>query len=263
VSAGARIVFIGAERVGLACLERLLSMGRNVVGAFTAHDDLRPRIADFVCFPDLGVPVYPVKSSKAPETVAAIKALRPDLIVVVSWSQIIPPEIIEAAPRGCVGIHYSLLPARRGGAPLNWAILDGLTESGITLYYIDEGIDSGDIVAQKSFPIDRRDTVKDLLDKVLSLAPELVAENVIALEQGTALRARQDESIASFTRPRTPRDGEIDWAKSLPELDRLIRALAPPYPCAFSPLGGGRRLVIESARLTDGDNQLNITGYIE
>jgi methionyl-tRNA formyltransferase len=244
-------------------VKRLLSEGRNVVGVFTAHDDLQPSIADFSPFPGLGVPLHRIRSSMAPETAAAVKDLRPDLIFVISWSQIIPQEIVKVAPLGCVGIHYSLLPTRRGGAPLNWAIIDGLTESGVTLFHLDEGIDTGDVIAQKSFPVGPRDTVKDLLDKVLVLAPELLAENVVALEKGTAPRLKQDESKASYTKPRRPADGEIDWSKPLPELDRFIRALVPPYPCAFTTLQDGRRLVVESVRLQEDNGRLNIEGYVE
>ena len=116
-----RIVFIGAERVGLVCLQQLNQMGKNVVGVFTAHDDLRPRIADFVSFNEhmsqLNVPYFKVKSSKSSEFVKQVRDLSLDLIMVTSWSQIVSMEVIENAPLGCVGIHYSLLPVRRGGAP--------------------------------------------------------------------------------------------------------------------------------------------------
>jgi methionyl-tRNA formyltransferase len=238
-------------------------MGRNIVGVFTAHDDLGPHIADFVPFPSLDVPLHRITSSRSPETVAAVKELKPDLIVVISWSQIIPAAIIDTPVLGCVGIHYSLLPARRGGAPLSWAIIDGLSESGITLFYLDDGVDAGDIIAQRRFQIGPRDTVADLLDKVVGLAPGLLAEYEPALEQGTAPRVKQDESLASYTTRRTPADGEIDWSRSLTEIDRFIRAQAPPYPCAFTGLGSERRLVVEFARLDEAGERLHITGYVE
>lgn len=260
-SASARIVFIGAERTGLACLQRLIDMGRNVVGVFTAHEDLRPRIADFIGFPDLNIPLYRIRRSSDPATVAAVAALRPDLIFVISWSQIIPPAIINVALRGCIGIHYSLLPARRGGAPLSWAIIDGLSESGLTLFYMDERLDAGDIIAQKRFAIGPRESIRDLLDKIVILAPDLVCENVFALEDGTAPRLKQDESLVSYTRRRSPVDGEIDWSKPLGEIDRFIRALAPPYPGAFTVLGKHRKCFIDSSELVDG--QLRIQGRIE
>jgi len=260
-----RIVYIGAERVGLTCLRRLMGVGKNVVGIFTVHDDLRPKIADFVPFDEFvgstGVPFFKVKSTKDPETVRQVRELRPDLVVVVSWSQIIPEDILNAAPLGCVGIHYSLLPARRGGAPLSWALIDGLARSGITLFYYDAGIDTGDIIAQKEFEIAWEDTVKTLLDKIMLLAPDLLAENVDLIESGCAPRIKQDESQASYTRPRKPADSQIDWSRPLKDVYNFIRALAPPYPSAFTMMHADKKLVIHRARLDGG--KLWIEGFIE
>lgn len=260
----ARILYIGAERVGLACLKKLHSLGRNVVAVITADDSLRPRIADWAPFDDFasqaGIPLHRVCSMRTPETLALARSLRPDLVCVVSWSMIVPPEVLALPPRGCVGFHYAMLPARRGGAPLNWAIIDGLTETGITLFYLDEGIDSGDIIDQRPIPIAETDTVKDLLDKVLAIAPEMLAQHIEAIEQGTAPRRKQDESRATYTRRRKPEDGEIDWSRPEREIYNFIRALAPPYPCAFTTIGG-RRLVIPSARLESG--RLYFEGYLE
>ncbi|GAJ24254.1 unnamed protein product, partial [marine sediment metagenome] len=129
-----------------------------------------------------------IKRSKDSETIRLIKSYEPDLILVVSWSQIISKEVIDLAPKGALGIHYSLLPERRGGAPLNWAIIDGLTKSGITLFFLDEGTDSGDIVAQKEFEITETDTPRELLDKICVLAPQIIEENIEAIEKGTVKR---------------------------------------------------------------------------
>lgn len=259
-----RIVYIGAERVGLACLQRLVEKGKNVVGVVTADEGLREKIADFIPFDPyvakLNVPFFKVRSSRAPEVVNQVASLAPDLIIVISWSQIIPPEILHCAPRGCIGIHYSLLPGRRGGAPLNWALIDGLTMSGMTLFYYDEGIDTGDIIAQETFAIDREDTVKTLLDKIVIQAPDLLDRNVDLIEQGTAPRMKQDERMASYTKPRKPADGVIDWSKSNEQVYNFIRALAPPYPCAFTWVGA-KKLIIPRARLENG--RLWIEGYME
>ncbi len=261
----ARIVYVGAERVGLACLQRLVAMGEQVVGVFTAHEELRSAIADFVSFDDfvrpLGVPLFKVRRSRSQEFIEQVKALRPELNIVISWSQIIPKEVLDFAPLGCVGIHYSLLPARRGGAPLNWALIDGLNKSGITLFYVDEGVDTGDIIGQREFEITFDDTVKTLLDKIVVLAPELLAEYLPLIKQGSAPRIKQREEEATYTRRRKPEDSEIEWEKlSVEALYNFIRALAPPYPSAFTCVGH-RRLVFTAARFTDG--KLRIEGYVE
>lgn len=261
----ARIVYIGAERVGLACLQRLLAMGEQVVGVFTVHEELRCAVADFVSFDDfvrpLGVPLYKVRRSRNQECVEQVKALRPDLIIVISWSQIIPQEVLDCASLGCVGIHYSLLPARRGGAPLNWALIDGLHKSGITLFYFDERLDAGDIIGQREFEIAFDDTVKTLLDKIVVLAPELLVEYLPLIKQGKAPRIKQREEEATYTRRRSPEDSQIAWEKLSDEgLYNFIRALAPPYPSAFTYVGN-RKLVFTAARFVDG--KLWIEGTVE
>ena len=260
----ARIVYVGAEQVGLACLQSLVELDKNVVAVFTAHEELEERIADFVPFgayaAEHEIPLFEVRSTRSPECIEAIRELCPDLTVVISWSQIIPKEILRAGRLGCIGIHYSMLPARRGGAPLSWALIDGLTESGITLLHLDDGIDTGDIIAQKRFDIGPEDTTRTLLDKIRVLAPQIVAENIDALLNGTAPRQRQNESMASYTTRRKPEDSRIDWSQSDEKLHNFIRGLAPPYPSAFTDLGG-HRWVIPEAQMIDG--RLWIRGYLE
>ena len=257
-----RIVYIGAERVGLVCLQKLMDLGKNVVAVLTADDSLEYKIADFVSFDENveKIPLYKVVNTKDPETMLLIKNLKPDLIIVISWSQIIPKEILDYAPLGCIGIHYSLLPERRGGAPLNWAIIDGLRKSGITLFFYNEGVDTGDIIAQKEFEITDIDTPRELLDKICILAPEIIEENINSIENGTVLRIKQDERMATYTKSRKPEDGLIDWNKQIDEIYNFIRAIAPPYPCAFTFLGDKKMAI---SKVTRKDNKLYIEGVIE
>ena len=257
-----RIVYIGAERVGLVCLQKLMDLGKNVVAVLTADDSLEYKIADFVSFDEnVGkIPLYKVVNTKDPETMLLIKNLKPDLIIVISWSQIIPKEILDYAPLGCIGIHYSLLPVRRGCAPLNWAIIDGLKKSGITLFFYDAGVDTGDIIAQKEFEITDVDTPRELLNKICILAPDIIKENIDSIEDGTVLRIKQDERMATYTKPRKPEDGLIDWNKQIDEIYNFIRAIAPPYPCAFTFLGDKKMAI---SKVTRKDNKLYIEGVIE
>lgn len=259
-----RIAFVGAERVGLACLRKLLEMKQDLVGVFTADETLKPKIADYVSFdgmaPLLPVPVIPVTDSRSADFIRRVREVRPDLIVVASWSQILPQEIVQLPPKGCIGIHYSLLPERRGGAPLFWAIADGLTESGITLFYLNGGLDTGDVIAQKRFPIGPQDTAKTLLDRIERLAPALLSEQIEAIRNGTAPRNRQEEKRAFVTKTRTPEQSRIPAGLSLQELDRFIRALSPPYPPAFTE-AAGRKLVLTSTGWKEG--RLWVEGYLE
>lgn len=260
----ARIVFIGAERVGRVCLEMLLRKRKEVVAVFTAEESQRDRIADFQEFDDLAeefiVPLWKVKTTRDMQVVQSIKSYDPDVIVMISWSQILPKDVVQCAPLGCVNIHYSLLPKRRGGAPLFWAIYDGLEKSGITLHYVDEGIDSGDIIGQVEFEIGPTDTCGSLLDKIVVLAPRLLEEYVDSIESGNAPRSKQAESEVTHTPRRKPEESEIDWEMSDEQLCRFIRALAPPYPSAFTRIGG-RKLVFTNAKMVSG--RLTFCGYLE
>ena len=259
-----KIVFIGAERVGLAVLERILKDGFDISLVVTAEDSLKEKIADFKSFDKLielnSLPCAKVKNSKGDFIFNKIQEYKPDLIIVISWSQIIPQRIIELPKLGCVGLHYSLLPKRRGGAPLNWALIDGLEKSGITLFYMDKGIDTGDIIAQKSFKIHYTDTVLDLLNKILILAPKLISKNLRKLKFGIAPRIAQNEREATYTSTRKPADSEIEPNLSFEQLYNFIRAHSPPYPCAFTKIGD-KKLKFINANFESGE--LIIKGIIE
>lgn len=259
------VVFIGAERVGKAVVRRLLQEGKNIVSVFTAHADLKERIADYVEFQDLEkeyptVRFHYIHNTKDPEVYQSIKKYHPQLILVASWSQIIPKAILDLPPRGVVGLHYSLLPKRRGGAPLNWAIIDGLNESGISLFYMDEGIDTGDIIGQEKFEIGPRDTVNNLLKKIEQIAPALFLRYFDAILTNQAVRVPQGHEQATHTARRTPSESEIDWDLDFERIDAFVRALSPPYPSAFCKVGN-KRIIITYSK-PEG-KRLKIEGYVE
>jgi methionyl-tRNA formyltransferase len=141
-----------------------MDLGKNVVAVLTADDSLKHKIADFVSLDDnvKKTPLYKVVNINDPETMSLVKSFNPDLIIVISWSQIISKEILDGAPLGCVGIHYSLLPERRGGAPLNWAIIDGLKKSGVTLFFYDAGVDTGDLSGKTLIDAETGEEIKSI-----------------------------------------------------------------------------------------------------
>jgi len=178
-----RVIFIGVVNVGWHCLKALLEAKANVVGIFTADKQKMVEISGmhpdyFSEFDDLaqewGVPLYKVDNVSVPLDVEKMKGLKPDLIFCIGWPQIVRKEILQPPPCGCIGIHPTLLPERRGGAPINWCLIDGLSKSGVTLFYFDEGIDSGDIIAQQEFELTLEDTAKTVLDKVNSISMQLI-----------------------------------------------------------------------------------------
>jgi len=260
------IIFIGAERVGKDVLKSFLDAKKNIVAVFTAHPALKDKIADYVDFSDIENS-YPeidfnyILSSKDLLVIEKIKSYQPEVIFVISWSQIIPKEILKIPPKGVIGLHYSLLPERRGSAPLNWAIIDDLKESGMTLFYMNEGIDSGDIIDQRKMFIDQEDTVNDLLEKIRKIAPSLVMKNFDVIIEGKISKKEQNENRATYTSRRKPEDSEIDWSWNLRKVYNFIRALAPPYPSAFFKLNN-KKIVLTSAKIMK-DKKIKIEGYIE
>src|SRR3989304_1273892 len=215
-----RIVFIGVVDIGWHCLSALLKMKANVVGIFTANkwEMVRKSGMHADCFRGFdalakqwNVPLNKTNDTNVQLDAEMVRILEPDLIFCIGWPQIISSEILAIPQQGCIGIHPTLLPERRGGAPINWSLIDGLSHSGVTLFYFDRGVDSGDIIKQKEFGITRKETAQTVLNKVTSIAVSLTVESYPLLEKSTASRAPQDESRATYTRRRHPEDGTIDW----------------------------------------------------
>lgn len=254
-----RVVFIGVVDIGWHCLKALLESKAHVVGVFTADKQKMVEKSGmhpdyFSEFDDLarkwGVPCHKVDTVSVPLDIARLKGLKPDLIFCIGWPQIVRREILAIPPRGCIGIHPTRLPERRGGAPINWCLIDGLSQSGVTLLYFDEGVDSGDIIAQQEFGITVADTAKTVLGKVTNIAVQLVRTYYPLLERGSAPRTPQDHSRATYTRRRRPEDGTIDWRWTSLIIYNFIRALTLPFPGAFTYWKDGKVTIWESELLT-------------
>jgi len=260
-----KIAFIGSGKYGWYCLRNMLETGKNIVAVFTLDERLAATKSTFVSYTDLaekyGVPLIRVHDINNATNINRMIEIAPDLIVVSSWSQIIKSGILNIPPLGCIGIHFGLLPANRGGAPLNWALIRGEKKWGISLIYLDRGIDTGDIIAQKSFDITYRDDVKTVYDKATVLSIDLFNENLSLIEQGKAPRISQDQAKATYHQARKPADGLINWKKTARELYNWIRALTHPYPGAFSFLGG-HKVVIWQARMMDEYGSYGAAGEI-
>lgn len=254
-----RIVFIGCRNIGFECLGELLARRpHESVSVYTLAESQAPQTAGFRPFDELindtDISFHKVEDINSPEVVERIKEDDPDLIIQVGWSQIIKDEILNIPKLGCVGFHSSLLPKYSGGSPVNWGIINGETEWGITFFYLEPDVDSGDIIAQKKFEITLEDTCKTVYDKATQGAMEILREYLSKIEAGTAPRIKQDESKATRCRRRKPEDGIIDWNKSAMELYNWVRALTHPYPGAFT-YYKGNKLYIWEAGLSDIDTK--------
>ncbi|MCF3641816.1 methionyl-tRNA formyltransferase [Rhizobium sp. TRM95111] len=199
----------------------------------------------------------------APETLERLRAAAPDLILVVGWSQICRAEFRSVARLGCIGFHPSALPRLRGRAVIPWTILTRQETAGSTFFWLDDGVDTGDIIAQCVFPLDEQETARTLYDKHLKSIADLLPEVLSQLTQQNPRRIAQDDSKASYCARRGPEDGMIDWHASADDVLRLIRAVGDPYPGAFTRYHQSH-IRLDEARLYDGGTRfIGLPGQIQ
>ncbi len=247
-----RIVFVGTVDFSRRCLQQVLDCGGDVVSVLTlAKEDARFH-ADYADLSEVsrrhGVPVRNIKDINDSENIEWLLSLKPDVIFVFGWSQLISKRILAIPSLGCIGTHPALLPRNRGRHPIVWALVEGLEESGLTFFYLDEGADSGDILWQRSFPISLEDDAGSIYSKVKTLAGEAIREFLPRLEKRIAPRTPQEHSQATYWRKRMEKDGEIDWSVPTLRTYNLIRALTHPYAGAHTYVEG-KKLRLWRARL--------------
>ena len=247
-----RAVWISFDAIGRDCLEAAAAAGAEIVGVVTLPGPVDPNRSGQCSFDEiaarLGARLVEAADVNAPETVAAVGELDPDLVFVVGWSQLVRGELIATAREGVFGMHPTLLPRHRGRAPIPWAILSGLAKTGVTLFEIvDPTADSGPIVGQIEVPIAADETATSLFDKLAGAHVELIRRTMPELLDRLAPRIPQDDRRGSWWPKRTPADGIIDWETRAPYLYDWVRAQTRPYPGAFTYLGEDK-VVVWAAR---------------
>lgn len=256
-----KVFFMGATKFGMRCLQAVRRSGCRVIGCAStpevfpiSYAPAGVRNVNYFCFQDeakqLGIPCVPYRREAVSEFVQQVKKLAPDIILVAGWYYMVPRSLREAAPKGAVGLHGSLLPKYRGGAPLVWTIINGEKVGGLSLFYLEDGVDTGDIIGQKRFPIEDHETIVHAMAKMEDAAETLILECFPPLARGKAPRIAQDHSKATSFPQRSPADGEIDWNKSPKEIRDFIRAQTRPYPGAFTRIHG-KKVVIWDAEVID------------
>jgi methionyl-tRNA formyltransferase len=242
-----RYAVIGAVAFTERALLRLFERSADVVGVVTLPLDAATKHGDFVDVRPLagthGVPVRETRDVNEPETLEWLRRLAPDVVFVFGWSQLFGRELLDVPRVGTLGSHPELLPRGRGRHPITWALVEGLQESGLTIFWLDEGADSGPIAWQRSFPIAADDDAATVYGRVLELADAAIDELLPALEAGTAPRVPQDESRATTRRKRTDDDRRLDWRLPSRLLHDLVRGLARPYVGALARFDGADLLV--------------------
>lgn len=243
------IIYFGNHNVGCACLETLV------------QQDLRPSLVvvyseapgECISYESVAsvarkynIETFVFERSRAAEILERVRAEAPEYLISVAWRDIFHKELLSIPSKGAINVHGSFLPRCRGANPTNWAIISGESETGVTIHFIDEGVDTGDIIIQERLPILPEDTAYSLRQRQDELAPKLMSRLVPFILSGEFPRLKQDEANATYFKPRKPKDGLILWeTMSSKDIWRFVRALTRPYPGAFCFLDGAKLVIWE------------------
>lgn len=234
-----KIIFMGTPDFSVGTLEALVEAKHEVVLAVTQPDKPKGRGKELQytpvkeCALKYNIPVYQPRRVREPECIEELRKYEADIMVVVAFGQILPKEILDMTPYGCVNVHASLLPKYRGSAPIQWAIIDGEEVTGVTTQQMNEGIDTGDILLKKEIVIDAKETGGSLFDKLAVAGAKLCVETLKGLEEKTIIPIPQGDSPTAYAKMLNKELGNIDWSKSAGEIERLIRGLSP-WPSAYT-----------------------------
>ena len=234
---------MGTPEIAATCLSRIVEDGHNVVVAVTGED--KPRGRGNVMTPTAvkteaikrNIPVVTPRTLRDGAFTEVLEEYKPELIVVVAYGKILPEYVLDYPTYGCINAHVSLLPKYRGAAPMQRAIMEGEKETGVTVMYMDVGLDTGDIITAKAFPIGAEDDFEAVHDKSAVLGGELLSEVITAIGNGTATRTPQDHSLATYANKIEKTDCKIDFSRTAKELDCIIRGVTP-IPGAYAYLNG-------------------------
>ena len=239
-----RVVFMGTPDIAATCLKQILSDGFDVVGVYTQPDRPKGRGMKLVASPvkqvalEAGIPVFQPENFREEETVEQLRALKPDVCAVVAYGRILPQKVLDIPPMGCINIHASILPKYRGSAPYQWAVLDGLKETGVTAMYLVREMDAGDIIETAKTPIGENETAGELLDRLAVLGAALLSKTLSRFAAGEEIsRTPQEESLVSYAPMLEKTMCPIDWSKPAQQVHDHVRGLHP-WPVATMELNG-------------------------
>ncbi len=243
---------MGTPDFAVPSLNALVEAGHEVCGVFTQPDKPKNRGMKLQQSPvkeralALGLDVYQPAKMRDGEALGILQGLNPDLIAVAAYGKILPVDILNLPRLGCVNVHSSLLPKYRGAAPINWAVLNGEEETGVTIMYMAEGMDTGDILAQASTSIGVSENAAQLFERLAGMGADLLVDTVAALEQGKARRVPQDEALATHAPMLSREQSPMDWNRTARQLHDQVRGLFP-WPAAAAELDGVRCKILGTA----------------
>lgn len=234
-----KVIFMGTPDFSVGTLEALIETGHEVALVVTQPDKPKGRGGKMQYTPVKevavahNIPVYQPKRIREPECIEELRKYNADIMVVIAFGQILPKEILEMTPYGCVNVHASLLPSYRGAAPIQWAVINGEKVSGVTTMQMNEGLDTGDMLLKVEIPLDEKETGGSLHDKLAEAGARLCVETLDALKAGTVTPEKQGDSPTAYAKMLDKHMGKIDWKMSAKEIERLIRGLNP-WPSAYT-----------------------------
>ncbi|MBR7122105.1 MAG: methionyl-tRNA formyltransferase [Oscillospiraceae bacterium] len=240
-----RVVFMGTPDIAATCLKKIIADGFEVVGVYTQPDRPKNRGMKLAFSPvkELAlannIPVFQPENFRQEETVAQLQALQPDVVAVVAYGRILPQNVLDVPPKGCINIHASVLPAYRGSAPYQWAVLDGLTETGVTAMYLCREMDAGDIIDVSKTTIGENETAGELLDRLAVLGADLLSQTLMKIQENTVSSIPQNEALVTYAPMLDKTMCPIDWNKTAQQVHNHVRGMSP-WPVATMELSGNR-----------------------
>ncbi|MCR4778287.1 MAG: methionyl-tRNA formyltransferase [Lachnospiraceae bacterium] len=239
-----KIVFMGTPDFAVPTLDAIIKAGHEVLAVVTQPDKPKGRSGELSMSPvkeyalKEGIEVLqPARLRKDEEFLSYFESLKADVCVVVAFGQILPKRVLDAYKYGCINVHGSLLPAYRGAAPIQWAVINGEEKSGVTIMQLDEGIDTGDIIAKKEIVLDAKETGGSLFDKLATLGGQMIVDVLKSLEDGSVTRTPQGEATTEYAKMLDKNMGNIDFSQDAKKIECLIRGLNP-WPSAYSYING-------------------------
>ena len=254
-----RVVFMGTPDIAATCLKKILADGFEVVGVYTQPDRPKGRGMKMVMSPTKEValandiPVFQPENFRADEDVQALRDLNPDVVAVVAYGRILPQRVLDIPTKGCVNIHASILPQYRGSAPYQWAVLDGMKETGVTAQHMVREMDAGDIIDVAKTPIGPDETAGELLDRLAVLGADLLSRTLTAFAECTVTRTPQDPAGISFAPMLDKTMCPIDWNKTAQQVHDQVRGLHP-WPVATMELKG-KKFKVHATKIVEGSGQ--------
>lgn len=254
-----RVVFMGTPDIAATCLKKIIADGFEIVGVYTQPDRPKGRGMKMVFSPvkevaiSNGIPVFQPENFRSDGDVQALRDLKPDVIAVVAYGRILPQRVLDIPAKGCVNIHASLLPQYRGSAPYQWAVLDGLTETGVTAQYMALKMDAGDIIDVARTPIGPDETAGELLERLAVLGADLLSRVLTRFVQGDVAGVPQNEENVSFAPMLDKSMCPIDFTKSARQVHNHVRGLHP-WPVATMELQG-RKFKVHATKIVDGSGR--------